>query len=106
MQAAEPGVPGGCGGAGEEGGVAVEVDQADPEPVQPADRFEADEAVAADHDEAADPVRRTRVDTLAPVAADAVLDDELAALDEDLDPVAGGDADAGSAEMVSEVAHG
>jgi hypothetical protein len=47
-------------------------------------------------------VRGTRVQTLAPVAADAVFDDELAALDEELDPVAAGDADSGSAEMVSE----
>ena len=85
--------------------VTVEVDQRDPQPLQPADRLEGNEAVTADHDEPADPMGRTRVDAPTSITANAVLDDELTSLDEELDPIAAGDADPGTAEMVSEGGH-
>lgn len=76
--------------------VRVEVDVSDPNVGQPSLGVESDVPGVPKHEEAAQPVRGSWEPPLAPVASDAVLDDEVAAVDEDADSVAVGDEDAGS----------
>jgi hypothetical protein len=70
----------------------------DPKAGKPAERFECDVALAADYDQAREPVRGTGIPAGAPVSTGTILDHEVLAVDPDPDSEAAGYADVAASD--------